>query len=152
MKTILNANTVISLLIMCAAISSSGYSAEKPQLKTGTYMMTMEPPAQYGMPPQSYKECIIQSDLDSMKAYPGPVPRSQPGCDLRNYKIQDNHITYEQLCKDDNHKAGGDMVIKWDFVLNGEGYDGTMQGVIPGTTTELKTHIRAKYLNEECQY
>jgi Protein of unknown function (DUF3617) len=152
MKNLLKVSTLIISLIFSAVFCLNGCSTEKAQLKTGTYMMKIESPAQYGMPSQSYKECITPSDLEWMKAYPGPVPRTQPGCELRNYKIEDNHITYEQLCKDDNHKAGGDLVIKWDFVLTDQGYEGTMQGVIPRTTTELKTHIHAKYLNPECVY
>lgn len=152
MKILFNAFTVKISLLLGAVLCLSGCGTEKPQLKTGTYMMTVDTPAQYGFPSQSYKECITPNDLEWMKAYPGPVPRTQPGCEFRNYKIDGNHITYEQLCKDNNHKAGGDLVIHWDFVLNDKGYEGTMQGVIPGATTELKTHIHAKYLNAECQY
>lgn len=151
-KTFINKAGLPRALVFCFIISLNGCSTAKPELKVGTYKMTTVPPRQMKANPESHKECVIQSDLDSMKAYPGPVPRSVPTCGIRNYRINGNRVSYEQLCIDNNHMAGGDMVIYWDFLFNDEGYEGTMRGRAPKDSQEMQTRIRAEYLKAECEY
>lgn len=138
-----------SMVLVCGINLIPGSALAMPQLKLGTYELTVKSPLMQRSRTQN--DCVIESTLEATKAYPGPVPRVVPFCSIEHYRVDGEHVAYEQRCKDDKNTLGGDTVIKYAFVFNANGYDGTMETTIPGEDEPMQTQIRAVYLGEGCR-
>lgn len=138
-----------SLALVCGMVLLPEIAFAAPQLKLGTYELTVQSPLM-GRPKVQH-DCVIESTLEATKSFPGPVPRVMPFCEIAHYRMDGDRVSYEQRCKDDKHTLGGDMLIKYGFQFNTNGYDGTMQTILPGEEEPMETQIHAVYLGEGCR-
>jgi len=138
-----------TLAMVCGMAVLPETASAAPQLKLGTYELTLQSPLM--RKPQVQHDCVIDSTLEATKAFPGPVPRVAPFCAIMHYRMDGDRVSYEQLCKDDKQALGGDVVIKYGFLFNANGYDGTMETTIPGEDEPMQTQIHAVYLGEGCR-
>ena len=138
-----------TLAMVCGMGLLPEAASAAPQLKLGTYELTVQSPLMRN--PQVQHDCVIDSTLEATKEFPGPVPRLAPFCAIMHYRIDGDHVSYEQLCKDDKQTLGGDVVIKYGFVFNPNGYDGSMETTLPGDDEPMQTRIHAVYLGAGCR-
>ena len=109
-------------LMLLASISTSVMAA--PNMQAGLWEITtkMEMAGMEGMPampPQTIRQCIRPADVQSGTA---TVPKGDPKCEIKDYKMQGNTASWRMECKGPNAMSGNGTVT-----YSGSSYSGQTQ-------------------------
>lgn len=127
-----------AVLVLAAAVPAS--AAENPQ-KPGKWQIKMQmeiPNMPVKMPPVNMEVCLTEEDLeDPQKSVPND-PKSQ--CNVGDYKIDGNTVTWTVDCPKQNMKGNGKITY------TDSSYDGWMKMLVG--EQEMTTKYSGKWLGE----
>lgn len=130
----------IGHLIALAMLPANAIAS--PNMQPGMWEITtkMEMAGMEGMPampPQTIRQCIKRADVQNGTA---TVPKGDPKCEMKNYKVQGNTATWQVECKGENPMSGTGTVTysgnsysgKTQFSMKEEGQTMTMSHAFNG--------------------
>lgn len=113
-----------------------------PDMQPGMWEITtrMEMAGMEGMPampPQTIRQCVRPADIRSGTA---TVPKGDPQCEVKGYKVQGNTADWQMECKGANAMSGNGTVTysgtsyrgKTKFTMKEEGQSMTMNQTFTG--------------------
>ena len=109
-----------------AALVSSPFAWAAP-MQPGKWLITtrMEMPGMpVSIPPQTHTYCYSKEDIQNKKS----VPSARKGCDMKNYRVNGNTVSWEMVCKG----KGGTSTTTGEMTSTGTSYKGTMTTLMPG--------------------
>lgn len=120
--------TILSILPMCV-IAAPNMQPGMWEITTKMEMTGME--GMPAMPPQTIRQCIKPADVQNGTA---TVPKGDPMCEIRNYKVQGTTASWQMECKGENPMTGNGTVTysgnnysgKTQFTMNQDGQSMTM--------------------------
>lgn len=108
--------TILSMLPICA-IAAPNMQPGMWEITTKMEMTGME--GMPAMPPQTVRQCIKPADVQNGTA---TVPKGDPKCEMKGYKVQGNTASWQVECKGENPMSGNGTVT-----YSGNSYSGKTQ-------------------------
>lgn len=130
------------IVLITSLVSASLPAVAAPNMQPGMWEITtkMEMAGMEGMPampPQTIRQCIRPADVQSGSA---TVPKGDPQCTVKGYKMQGNTASWQMECKGENAMSGNGTVTyggtsysgKTQFNMNQDGQAMTMNQTFNG--------------------
>ncbi|MFH0974915.1 MAG: DUF3617 family protein [Spirochaetota bacterium] len=109
------------IAVLATAFFVTALVAAPNKMKEGKWEITMSMNMQgmpFAMPPVTHTQCITKKDLEDNKKTLPAAGKSE-NCEIKDYKISGNTVTWKTVCKDGT-KGSGEITYK------GDSYSGTM--------------------------
>ncbi len=130
----------LALTILVLSLALPAFSADaKSPMKPGKWQVTMTmdmPNMPVKMPPMSFTNCVTKEQAEN----PQPPKKNDDDCQLSDYKLDGNTVTWTVKCSKTNATGHGTMTFSSDA------YEGTVKMNI--NDMEMTQHFTGKYLGE----
>ncbi len=111
--------------------------AQAPPMREGRWEITMQmqmPDMPMAMPPMKMTQCITAEDLkDPGRALPKGPPGEAPPCEIANYKVEGNKVTWKIACKGAEAMSG-----EGELTSSADAYEGRMRLSLEGKELTMK--------------
>lgn len=115
--------------------------AQAPPMREGRWEITMQmqmPDMPMAMPPMKMTQCITAEDLKDPgralpKGLPGEAPGEAPPCEIANYKVEGNKVTWKITCKGAEAMSG-----EGELTSSADAYEGRMRLGVEGKQLTMK--------------
>ncbi|MBN2401894.1 MAG: DUF3617 family protein [Spirochaetes bacterium] len=111
-----------AITIMAVFFFMAVLFAASIKMREGKWEVTMTmniPGMPMAMPPVTHTQCITKKDLEDNKKTLPSAGKSED-CEIKNYRVKDNTVTWETVCKDGTRGSG-------QIIYKGDSYTGTMK-------------------------
>lgn len=128
----------LALAAVVLALSLPVFAAKSP-MKPGKWQitMTMEMANMPAMPPMTFTNCVTKEQAEN----PQPPKRKDQNCELKDYKIDGNTVTWSVQCTGKMNATG-----EGKMTFNGDSYEGTTH--MKMNDMDMTQHFTGKYLGD----